>query len=516
MKNKKNYLLLLLVIIISIFFRFYNFYQLQYWSGDEEIASAVVRRMIVERKIALVSPNATIASSLGSFFHLISVPLFLISSLNPVFVLLFMGVYGVGTSILLFQIGKQVKDERLGFIISFLYSSSFLMGLFDRRWWPLSLNPFLTTLAIYSLLKIILNKQYFYSIFLAIAVGFAGHADPSLTVIFVATVIAFMYFKIKLLKKENLLGVVVLLMFIAPLLIFEVRHQGTIFAPLAKAFERTTTITGTKDLRLINPDMAISTFTRLFFPRPSQFAENNFCYCPLYDSPLMPNITKIITLLLILLPLYYLFKNNNSKQKSFLILLYIFISAFTIGSILFSLSYNNAFHQHYFTVIFPVIFLLAGYSIYKLTKKNNFFLYLILSLYFVINSYALVTSSFRYPLSDKNKLVLEIVKNLNNKNFSLYVTGDAYFHGGGFTGLFVLNNKHPKKSYIYPFYDWMYRSHSLYTVSPESTDQELVVIIGPSIKNIFPEQKIILRKKLHNLEGIILDNSNYWFNEKML
>lgn len=519
MFRNKRFLLLLVVFIIASIFRLYNFTSLQYWSGDEEIAAAVVRRVIVERKIALVSPNATTAASLGSFFHLLSVPLYIISSFNPVLVLLLTSLLGIGAALLLFYLGTTVKNTRLGFIISFLYASSFLASLFDRRWWPLSLNTFLTSLAVVSLYQIMINKRSIFIIFLMITIGFAGHADPSLGVIFIASLFSYIVFRPKFKLKQYIPGFLILLLFILPLLLFEIRHPGVIFTPFVKAVARGTEIKKEFKTNLLYSDIAIATGTRLLFPRWSLQAESHFCYCgDEYDPPLGGTVAELITLLLLLLPFYYFKKLKDSKEKKFILLLYIFTFSFLGGSLLFTITYGSSLHQHYFTVIFPLIFILAGYSIYRLTRKNTKLLMILLGIYILINANALYNSRFRDPLSIKQQLVSKLSSNLENQDFSFFIVGDAYFHGGGFTELFILNNKHPKKSYIYPFYDWMYRSHSLYTVMPQDSNQNRVVIIGPRIVIHTPEieKHVIFTSRIGNMEGYILDNSQGWFSENLI
>ncbi len=510
--------LILTILVLSIFFRFYNSANLQYWSGDEEIASALVRRMIFEKKIALVSPNATIASSLGSFFHILSVPLFLLSQMNPVSVLLLSSLLGVATSILLFYFGRIVKDNRFGFIISFLYSGSFLSSLFDRRWWPLSFNTFLTTVALISIYKIMVKKKYFFSVPLAVTIGFAGHADPSLGVILIATLFSFMYIRPKIFRKEYIFALITLFTFVLPLLIFEARHRGVVFNPLVQALSRGSSLNTQLRTDLLHTDILPATAARLFLSQSSKYAENNFCYCKPYDPPLFGTSSKILIGLFLIVPLYFLIRSKNTAEKQFLVLLYLYASAFMAGSLMFTMTYQSALHQHYFTIIFPLIFCLIGYSIYKLTYKKPLILIIILGFYLVVNGKTLLNSQFRYPLSQKVHLVKNLSDNIKDKNFSLFVSDDPYIHGGGFTGLFILENKHPKKSYVYPFYDWMYRSHSLYTVTPEDNNQELVVIIAEAISINNPEigEKINYRERIGNLEGIILNNSPQWFNEGML
>lgn len=157
--EKNSTKLLILILIISAFFRFYNFQNFQYWSADEEIASAVVLRMINARQITLISPNTNLGSSLGSFFHIASVPLFLIANLNPIIVVGIIPLIGILTMYVIYLAGKNLKDNRLGLVASFLYSSSFLATIYDKRWWPLTLNCLLTSLSLLALFKIIKEKN---------------------------------------------------------------------------------------------------------------------------------------------------------------------------------------------------------------------------------------------------------------------------------------------------------------------------------------------------------------------
>ena len=217
---KFKYLPIILILLTAFLFRFYNFHNLQYWSGDEEIASAVVRRMIFEKRLTLVSPNLAV-NSLGSFFHILSVPLFVLTKLDPIKIELFMSFLGVITAIALYKAGKILLDTRVAFAASLLYSASFVIALFDRRWWPLGLNQILATLAIISLFKIISQKKYKYSIILAACIGFAANADPTIAVIAIVTILSFLFLKIPLMRKEYLAALIVLSIFVAPIAILK-------------------------------------------------------------------------------------------------------------------------------------------------------------------------------------------------------------------------------------------------------------------------------------------------------
>jgi 4-amino-4-deoxy-L-arabinose transferase-like glycosyltransferase len=514
--KKKSFLLLSIALLVAFFFRFYNYQNFQYWSGDEEMASAVIRKIVVERKPVLISPNTTISASLGSLFHLSTAPLFGIFNMNPAYVLLMMGLLGLITTFILYFLGKSVKNEWLGFTLSILYGGSFLMGLFDRRWWPLTLNALLSALALLALYKIIIEKKYWYSIFLAVSIGFAGHSEPSLAVGLFATVISFIVFRINPFRKAFLAGLITLIIFAAPLLFFEARHPGTIIYPVIKSLTggiHDSASPSDFHTETNKYDLYLGTFSRLFLTPYSDYADKQFCYCSDYGQPIFGSFTKVVILLLLLYPLFILIKTKEKKEKDVLKLAYIYLLSFLIASFVFNSVSKNPIHQHYFLVSFPIIIFLVGYSLFSLVK-SKIMLCLILIIYVITNGYSLLNSQFRYPLPQLTELVSNTVNHLPDNNFSLYAVN---YEGLGWTSLFILNNKHPQKSYLYPFIDWMYRAQSLYTVNPTNQEQKKVVVIGPAnIPYPFPKDKIIYKSQVGKMQSVILDNSDYWFDSKII
>lgn len=471
-------LALAVIVIISIFFRYYNTQKLQYWSSDEEMAGAVVYHMLTTGKPVLVSPNSNTELTLGSAFHVLSAPLFVIANKNPVTVLNLTAFLGILTTILIYYAGKLIKDEKLGLIASFLYASSFLISIFDRRWWPLSLNSFLATLALISLMQIINRKKNIFFIPLAVSIGFAVHSQASLAIIALATILIFAILRVIPPKKGLVLFFATLALFALPLVLFEIRHPGAVTRPYLKILSAS----GSHKSASYSPNsealkVYFETPQRIFLTAPSKFAESHFCACTRYEQPL-GNYAAYLVLIPIFLPAIFLFKRKikNSLEKKSYTILYSFLVSFAVGSILFGYVYKLPIHQPYFLVIFPTLILLFASGLQLINKK--WLKSLILISIFAININTLVKSSFRYPLSDKQKLVSQISKDIRDKEFSLNVIGDAWQHGGGYTELFILQGKNPPKSYIYDFYDWLYRAHSLYTLERTEKSQPQAVTIG--------------------------------------
>lgn len=512
---KRSKQLLIIVIIIAFIFRFYNLYEFQFWTEDEGTSTLEVRKMITEKKPVLITHNSNLGASLGPYFHYLSVPLFLIAKLNPQIILAATGILGVITTFIIFQIGRSAKDIPLGLTAALLYSSSFVTGLFDRRWWTLSLNPFLAAVSIYSIYQI-KTKKYIYIVPLAIAIGFALHADPSLAIIAFSAILSFLILRISLFKREYLLAILVLLLFILPLAIFELRHPGAIVHPLIQSINNNSS--QAQSPLFVLKELAIKTsiiLSNLTFPKFTDFAETYITSGFSKNGSLFGQ--HIIPAILLLLSLYPIFKilrkEVTENEKVLLTVSYTFILSFFIATVLYASFSQKPVHQNYFTVIFPAFFILIAFTLVKIDKSKKI-LFAFLIIYLSANTIALTKSSFKYPLYQKVQMVKQLSQEVEG-DFSFYAPGDAYFMGGGYTTLFVLENKTPKRSFTYDYYDWIYKAYSLYSITPDTNDQKQIVIISQKPQR-FEKSKIIYSTRINNLYGLVLDNSNRWFNQAML
>ena len=500
------------ILLIAFLFRFYNLQGFQFWFSDEEVNAMVVRKMVVEKRPVFISPNSTTGLTLGPFFHWLSVPIFYVSNLNPEIILAAMGFLGILTSYIVFLIGKSAGNPKIGLVSSFLYASSFVMGLYDRRWWTLSISPILAAIAIYSIFQIKTFHKYLWSIPLAICISFSFHADPTIGVITIATLLTFLVLRIPILRKEYLYALLAIVIFLAPLLLFEIKHPKSVTNPILASLRKNTPPTGGFG-QIINDlsQKTLITFSNVTVPKPTKFAEIYISSGFSGRHNLFGSIFFPIILILVLFPIFK-FSSLSKKERAFVSLLYCYLAAFLAGIFLYSVFYKKPIWQHYFTIVLPAFFLLAGFTLAK-ALKNQILLVALLTIFFLVNFYTLLNSSFKYPLFEKRKLVSDLSQKLSDSSFSLYQKGDAYFIGGGFPILFIFENKHPKRSNVYDYYDWMYKAHSLYTIAPSTEDQDKVVIISKDLINKYPDSKILYRDKVGQMYSIILDNRDKWYKE---
>src|SRR3989344_1317663 len=99
----KNHWILLAIITISLFFRFYNFKELQFWNADDEVITAVIRHIIWDRSQTLLVPNSFLGFGLGPFFHFILTPLYFATNFNLVMVQSLASILGVLTTFIVYK-----------------------------------------------------------------------------------------------------------------------------------------------------------------------------------------------------------------------------------------------------------------------------------------------------------------------------------------------------------------------------------------------------------------------------
>jgi hypothetical protein len=467
--NRREAVCLAVIILLAVLFRFYRFGELQYWSADDEIFAAVVTRMIFQPTVTLVSPNATLGLSLGSFLHLLSVPVYWLAGLNPAKIGLAGSTLGIATTVLIYLTGREINGWRVGFLAAFLYAVSFLAGFTDRRWWPLSLDPFLATLAIFSAEKIAVRKDSRYFLTLMVAVSFAWHADPTLAVVGVFAVLVWVVFKLPLFKKSYLPGLVYLAISVLPLVFFEWRHPGAISQPISQFL-------AVRHAGEFHPTAVLVTFldgtARGLFVTPSQTVEKYLLYCRACQPLAFGGWAELVTLGLLALPIMV----ARSKSK----ILYLFLAAFLIGAAVHTGSAGQFIYQHFFMVIWPATFLLLALTLNWLWQKRLTLLVAsFLGLVLVVNLQALFFSRMKYPLKDKMAAADYALAQVDDSPFALEQNTDNHYLDG-FGGLFFLRRRYPANADYYRVWDWIFRAYSLYGTEITAGSLPKTVIIGPA------------------------------------
>lgn len=501
--------------------RFYNALNFQYFSGDEEIFHAILRKIVVEGKPILVVPNAQIGGSIGSFFHLLSSPIFFTVQSNPILVQFFGSFFGVITTALMYLVGSSVAGRVMGLLASTLYGGSFLVSLFDRRWWPLTPDPLLILIAIFGLIKLS-RKKYKYAILVAVAASSAWQADPTNAVILLGILIAFSFLRLSLIKKEYILGLTYVFFSFIPFLIFEIRHPGTIFRPFLIHIVSKIGGGGQDiNFNLINIGNIIENLSRSLFLLPSKFIEEYFCYCSTYPKPPFSPLPELLTVFFIGFSiLWIIFSKEEKDIKNAMLIVLSFFLSFLFGISFYNILLKSNMYQHYFVTVFPSFLLIAAFTLQRILKTRFALLtWVFLSMFVVNNLNTLFNSQMRYPLWQKMEIVNKIIPEIRNSTFSVYGYGEKYMTDGGWTTFFIREKSHPSRSYLNGGWDWIYRSHGLYTTNPDQGDGSKIIIfhdVNEDFGEVNFKNKIETVQYIGNIKAIIFDNSQKEFDIKKL
>ncbi len=505
-KHSRSAYLLGAIIVIAIFFRFYNYANLQLWTGDDEIITATIRHIIWDKSPSLLIPNSTLGFGMGPYyFYAISI-FYYLTNFNLVLVQGVASIIGVATTYMIFRCGKFIYDSNVGLVASFLYACSFLISLLDRRLWPLTPGPFLAILTVLSLAKVLKGDLKFIPV-LALPIGFAFHSDLYLLVLVLSIIVCWVIFKFPIKHWYSFIFVCLLIIFALPFGVAEIRYNGAVSGPFLHTINKPFEGQGLSPGRLYSVfgmSDAINVLTRILFTKPSHFIDSQWCHgdC-IYPTPMFSPFSQILVVTLLGLSLFILWrKPDKSKLIPWLV-----IVSFIFGMLLFNRLFRSNFSQLYFLVIMPVFLLTISPTLVALEKKLKISLPLFLLIYFFANYYTLQNSSIKYPLSKKIALVRQSISVLKEDKFAIEASQIGEIQGGGWTELYTLQKYPAVKSYWYIFTDWIYASYSLYPTQIQQTDPGKAVIFQQVGESLQTNNNVVWKQIFKDLEIVIVDTS---------
>jgi len=154
----------LLVVILGLasFARLYRISEYMTFLGDEGRDVLVVKRMIVDGKLTLLGPTASVGGFfLGPVYYYLMAPFLFLYGLDPVGPAVMVGLFGVATVFLVYKTGRDFFDSQVGLVAAFFYAISPLIITYSRASWNPNLMPFFSLLIIYLLRRAVVEKKYY-------------------------------------------------------------------------------------------------------------------------------------------------------------------------------------------------------------------------------------------------------------------------------------------------------------------------------------------------------------------
>lgn len=351
-QNKKEFLILTVILLAASFLRLYRIADYLTFLGDEGRDVMVVKRMIVDHKLTLLGPTASVGGFfLGPAYYYFMVPFLWLFGLDPVGPAVMVALFGVATVFLIYKTGRDFFDEKTALLAAGLYSLSPLVIAYSRSSWNPNLMPFFSLLIIWLTRKFALSKR----IELLGLIGFLFGILIQLHYLAVFLMVAagvylFLFSPLRKKFKFYLWPLAGFLLGWSPFILFELRHRFPNFKTL---------------------------YQFIFFGEETGFAAKGFLLT-LYDVVyrlfyrLVANNNQFLALTLLfgsLGALVFFWQKQKRKKTEFLTLSLLGLW-FLLGTTLF-VFYQDDVYDYYFGFMFPLPFLLTSFALVKLSAKNR-------------------------------------------------------------------------------------------------------------------------------------------------
>ena len=439
----KTKVAILLILVLAVFMRFYHLPQLLHWTMDEEYWSYIPFNIATGYHFPLIGGSIADTGIYTTpwFVYLMSI-IALVGRGNPVVFGIFVSGIGVVTTLLVFWLGRKMFGGKTAFFAAILYSGSMLMSLWDRHYWNASLTPMLSLLALYFVYT---RRLILLALVLSLAVS--AHGTGVSLVLFVVLTLALWRSQIKI-KPLVIAGVIFLLSF-SPVFLFEARHNFLELRALANYFttQRPAEETFPQRLTTVSVEL-VNTSGKLFIYQDNGDVGNQLT---LGDKSLNRGQMQWAAVFMLLLVLASVFLAKRSQAYK---LLWFQIAATILGLLIF----RSPVSAYYFSPVAISLFFLAGTGVDRFwTNRSGQLLIIVLTglfLWFNLTKMISAYHSSSYPA--KLEAVKEAIRLTRNQPFSFNVSCRGHCQPYGFRYLFTYLGHEPAKSYMDPYFSWLY------------------------------------------------------------
>lgn len=429
MKKKKLFSIpvaLIILFFVSFFLRYYLLWENLFFGPEQGIDFMVIKDIAINHKLTLIGAKTDVAGIFhGPIYYYLSVFPFLISGGNPLVILGFLILLNCFTVFLIYLLGKELFNKRVGLISAVLFSVSY--GSIEYSRW-LSSHPLAIPLSCIFFLSLnrFLHGNKKSLIITSIAYGLLGQTEILNFLFFgVILFLIIIIFKkeFRKLKFSYALGYILLLILfsLGNYFLFDIRHNFIISKSIYKLMVGSTGYYVNLYDSLIN---GLKTYNLSFLS---------------FVIPSYPTISIIFYLLGLGVLTRLIFKNN---KNACLILLWL------IMPLLLLVLLRHDFLQQFFVAISAASILTVAVFVDSLWRKTALIGFVCMIILIAINMNAWRTnivlnnsvffqSTQPYlKFSDQIKVIDRIYKKVNGQPFSFQAYTIPYWMQEGWEYLF--------------------------------------------------------------------------------
>lgn len=371
-------LLLFAILLVSAFLNLYKIQDLMMFIGDFGRDYLAAREMILTGNIPLVGiPSSVVWLHQGPLsIYFIAFALF-IGKFHPVAPAIFYGLIGVGSTYLVYRLGKEYFNTKVGLLSSLFYATSPLIVVSARMPYHTSSIPFFACVFFLLLYKVLQGKAYliFPTFFV---LGLLFQLELSNGVLFFLLSIILFLFRKRFRRSEITKGVLGFSLGIIPFILYDLTHWFRQTAGFA--------LWVVNRIRLFFGLTLSGQSTTFHAPGALQTIEEQVIRVLFPSFPFFALLLLVILCVVLLKQKKEIF-NRNKILPLTLILLWVLVS-------LFGFFIHAAPGTAYFPLVFPPIAILVGFIFYQLTKEIKISLLLFIMIVLINASFTLRHSYF--------------------------------------------------------------------------------------------------------------------------
>lgn len=451
MKFLKENWPIILIVIIGVFFRLYKYDQLFMYNHDNDLASWVVKDIVVDKHFRLIGQEtSTQGIFIGAFFYYLQIPFYLITKMDPMGATFLGAILGAFYILGIYFILSKVFSKKTALIGALVYSLSFVFIFNDREIVPTQPVIFWSFAMFFALSEILKGNIKRGLTICAALLSLVWHLNFALMLVLPLIPISLIFSKKKMKLSDVVVPVCVFIFLSLPLFYFELRHSFV----QTKAFIASMT-TNQHDI-ISGWDKVVSTYHLI--------SKN-------YYSILLPsvNFLNYEHVMLFFVALYlYLLKTLKEHRKVLLLMLGWFIVYF-----LFFAFYSKRVSEYYLSGIQFIPVVLLSLVLGKIIKTGKYKLYgftLVVGLMF-LNIYRFSTFPInRSGYLERKAAVSEISRDALSRGYPCvsvsYITNPGYDLG-------------------YRYFFWLKKLH----VNHPDSGAPVYTIVFPLNDKLFPVGK---------------------------
>ena len=173
-----NHYSLIIILLLASFLRLWRISAYMTFLGDEGRDALAAWKIITFQHLTLIGPPTSVGSMyLGPFYYYLMSPFLWITQFDPVGPAIMVALFGVAAVYLVYLIGKEFFNSRVGLIAALFYAISPVVITYSHSSWNPNIMPFFALLLIYSLFKLAREGNYYWLLIVgfSLAVGLQSH-----------------------------------------------------------------------------------------------------------------------------------------------------------------------------------------------------------------------------------------------------------------------------------------------------------------------------------------------------